>query len=205
MRSLHHCRQWMTIHSLLVLTAAPWPSTHKQDIDMPLLSCPPTPQHHSSGLHLPLLMKHPQHGAEPISGSVLAPVQASSCYRRSHSGKPPALNAEFEIDPVANAGMPFAFNEVVRGQCHHHRLNASECKECQGVSGPYSPLLLNAGIPIFASCQQLKSWCHSGMQQWGHSHHSSRHRDGAHLHRAHHCPPLLCLRWHPTMGIQERM
>jgi hypothetical protein len=41
---------------------------------------------------------------------------------------------EFEINPAANAGVPFAFDEVVRGRRHRHRLNAGECEECRGVS-----------------------------------------------------------------------
>jgi hypothetical protein len=112
---------------------------------------PPTPQRRSPGLHSPPPTKRPRRGVEPISGSVPAPVQAGSRYRRSHSGEPPALNAEFEIDPAANAGVPFAFNEVVRGRPHRHRLHAGECEECRGVSGAYSPLLLNTRILIFAS------------------------------------------------------
>jgi len=65
-------------------------------------------------------------------------------------GGPPALNAEFEIDPVTNAGVPFAFDEVVRGRRHRHRLNAGECEECRGVSA-YSPLQCSrlVVVPLF--------------------------------------------------------
>lgn len=124
------------------------PSQHERVRRHSLSSCPPTPQHRSPGLRSPPPTKRPRRGVEPISGSAPAPVQASSRYRRSRSGEPPTLNAEFEIDPVANAGMPFAFDEVVRGRRHRHRLNASECEECRGVSGAHSPLL-DAGILIF--------------------------------------------------------
>jgi hypothetical protein len=169
-----------------------------------LSSCPPSPQRRSPGLHSPPPTKRPRRGVEPISGSVPAPVQASSRYRRSRSGEPPALNAEFEIDPVANAGMPFAFDEVVRGRRHRHRLNAGECEECRGVSGSYSPLLLNAGILIFASRRRLKSWCRSGMQQLGRSRHGSSRRDGTRFHHARHRPPSSHPRQRPAMGMQKR-
>ncbi|KAH9974075.1 hypothetical protein BGW80DRAFT_1170957, partial [Lactifluus volemus] len=54
------------------------------------------------------------------------------------------INAEFEIDPMANPGVPFAFDEVVRGRRHCHALNAGECEECHGwydAVGPLPPRL----------------------------------------------------------------
>jgi hypothetical protein len=88
---------------------------------------------------------------EPITGPVSAPVQAVSRYRRSRSSERPTLNTEFEIDPAANAGVPFAFDEVIRGRRHRHGLNAGECEECRGVCDTYSPQRLNSLILIFPS------------------------------------------------------
>lgn len=102
-----------------------------------LSSCPPTPQR-SPGLHSPPFTKRPRRSVEFVSGAVSAPVQAISRYRRGRNEEPTALNAEFEIDPTTNAGMPFAFDEVVRGRRHRHGLNAGECEECRGV-GASSP------------------------------------------------------------------
>ena len=70
---------------------------------------------------------------ESVSGAVSAPVQTISRYRRGYKGEPTPLNAEFEIDPAANAGIPFAFDDVVRGRRHRHGLIAGECEECHGV------------------------------------------------------------------------
>jgi len=112
-----------------------------------LPSCPPTPQR-SPGLHSPPLTKRPRRSVEFISGAVSAPVQAISRYRRGRNEEPTALNAEFEIDPTTNGGMPFAFDEVVRGRRHRHGLNAGECEECRGVSA-YSPSRYSYPHPCF--------------------------------------------------------
>ena len=85
---------------------------------------------------------------ESVSGAVSAPVQAISRYRRGRNGEPTALNAEFEIDPTMNAGIPFAFDEVVRERRHRHGLNAGECEECRGV-GAYSPFQYSRPHPYF--------------------------------------------------------
>ena len=58
--------------------------------------------------------------------STSAPI---SRYKRAR----PAINAEFEIDPLANGGVPFAFDDVVRGRRHRHNLDAGECEECRDV------------------------------------------------------------------------
>jgi hypothetical protein len=105
-----------------------------------LSSCPPTPKHQPA-LHSPPPTKRPKRGAEPtVSASAsTASLPTISRYKRARGrddDEPPALNAEFEIDPAANAGMPFAFDEVVRGRRHRHRLIAGECEECRGVSIP---------------------------------------------------------------------
>lgn len=113
------------------------PSQRERVRRLSLSSCPPTPQR-IHGLHSPPSTKRPRRSAESVSGAVSAPVQAISRYRRGRNGGPTTLNAEFEIDPTANAGIPFAFDEVVRGQQHRHGLNAGECEECRGV-GAYSP------------------------------------------------------------------
>ena len=58
--------------------------------------------------------------------STSAPI---SRYKRAR----PAINAEFEINPLANGGVPFAFDDVVRGRRHRHNLDAGECEECRDV------------------------------------------------------------------------
>ena len=78
-----------------------------------------------------------------------APVAAPiSRYKRSRGGggsrSPPAINAEFEIDPVANAGVPFAFDEVVRGRRHRHALDAGECEECRDVRSQKKKKITNS-------------------------------------------------------------
>lgn len=107
------------------------------------LSCPPTPQH-PAALQSPPPTKRPKRGADPTVSASASTVtlRSTSRYksaRRRDDDGPPALNAEFEIDPAANAGVPFAFDEVVRGKHHRHKLIAGECEECRGVSSP-SPL-----------------------------------------------------------------
>jgi hypothetical protein len=100
-----------------------------------LSSCPPTPQQ-PPALHSPPPTERLRRGAEPVPGSIsavsLPAISRYKCAGGSNS-KLPALNAEFEINPVANSGVPFAFDEVVRGRRHRHRLDAGECEECCGV------------------------------------------------------------------------
>lgn len=69
----------------------------------------------------------------------MVPTAPVSRYKKRTHGSPPAINAEFEIDPMANAGVPFAFDEVVRGRQHRHVLDAGDCEECRDVRSP--PLL----------------------------------------------------------------
>lgn len=112
------------------------PSQRDRTRKLSLSSCPPTPQQ-PPVLHSPPPTKRPRRGAEPISGSMSAvSLPAISRYKLAggSDGGPPALNAEFEIDPTSNGGVPFAFDEVVRGRRHRHKLDASECEECCGVS-----------------------------------------------------------------------
>jgi len=78
--------------------------------------------------------------------SQTVPKASVSRYKRARGGggSPPAINAEFEIDPMANAGVPFAFDEVVRGRQHRHVLDAGECEECRDwyvAVGPLPPRL----------------------------------------------------------------
>lgn len=114
------------------------PSQRERTRKLSLSSCPPTPQH-LPALHSPPPTKRPRRGAEPVPGSISAGSHPTiSRYKQAggRDGKPPALNAEFEIDPAANGGVPFAFDEVVRAQRHRHRLDAGECEECRGVGAP---------------------------------------------------------------------
>lgn len=122
-----------------LLALSSWrPSTPSQRERMrrvSVSSCPPTP-HRSPGLHSPPPTKRLRRSAEHVSGSISAPPQAISRYKRERNDASLALNAEFEINLAANAGVPFAFDEVVRGRRHRHGLNAGECEECRGVSIP---------------------------------------------------------------------
>ncbi|KAI0271267.1 hypothetical protein BC834DRAFT_922125 [Gloeopeniophorella convolvens] len=80
---------------------------------------------------------------EPAAGPSKTPAPTSR-YKRAHGSSPVALNAEFEINPTANAGVPFAFDEVVRGRQHRHALGAGDCEECRewyAAIGPLPPRL----------------------------------------------------------------
>jgi hypothetical protein len=121
---------------LLPLALTFWqPSTSSQReraSNLSPTSSSPTPKR-SLALQSPPPTKRPRRSAglapEPASG----PLPAISRYKRALSVEPPALNAEFEIDSTANAGVPFAFDEVVRGRRHRHALNSGECEECREV------------------------------------------------------------------------
>ncbi|KAI0246569.1 hypothetical protein BJV78DRAFT_1277176 [Lactifluus subvellereus] len=79
------------------------------------------------------------------------------CRKRKKTLKPPALNAEFEIDPAANAGVPFAFDEVVRERRHRHALNAGECEECRGWYTAVGPLPPRLEAPQWCSPSRMSS------------------------------------------------
>ena len=143
---------YSTITSTFLLALTFWqPSTPSQRERATtrrhsLSSCPPTPKH--PALHSPPPTKRPRRAAEPTTSPSASTVTlpTTSRYKRARGrddDEPPALNAEFEIDPAANAGVPFAFDEVVRGQRHRHRMIAGECEECRGVSS----LSSNHSIP----------------------------------------------------------
>ncbi len=121
------------------------PSQRERTRRHSLSSCSPTPKR-PPALHSPPLTKRPRRNAGPPipSSASTASLPAISRYKSARSrgrgdDDPYSLNAEFEIDPAANAGVPFAFDEVVRGQRHRHRLKAGECEECHGVSSPPFP------------------------------------------------------------------
>ncbi|KAH9985294.1 hypothetical protein BJV77DRAFT_1084747 [Russula vinacea] len=129
------------------------PSQRERTRKLSLSSCPPTPQH-LPALHSPPPTKRPRRGAEPVPGSISAGSHPTiSRYKRAggRDGKPPALNAEFEIDPAANGGVPFAFDEVVRAQRHRHRLDAGECEECRGWYAAVGPLPPRLEAPRWSS------------------------------------------------------
>jgi hypothetical protein len=129
------------------------------------VSCPPTPKH-LPALHSPPPTKRPRRGVEPtVSASAstvtLPVISRYKSARGRDDDEAPALNAEFEIDPAANAGVPFAFDQVVRERRHRHRLIAGECEECRGVSNPF--------LPPITTFRVLTVRC-SGMLPWGLSH-----------------------------------
>ena len=100
--------------------------------DLSLESCSPA-RKHSLALQSPPPTKRPRRCVEHIPEPASPPVQAISRYKRAHGVEPPAINAEFEINPTSNAGVPFAFDEVVRGRLQRQALNAGECEECRDV------------------------------------------------------------------------
>ncbi|KAN0123049.1 hypothetical protein V8E52_003002 [Russula decolorans] len=119
------------------------------------LSCPPTPKH-PPALHSPPLTTRPRRGAEPtVSDSAstvtLPAISRYKSARGRDDDEPPTLNAEFEINPAANAGVPFAFDEIVRGRRHRHRLIASECEECRGWYAAVGPLPPRLEAPQWSS------------------------------------------------------
>jgi len=132
------------------------PSQRERVKRLSLSSCPPTPQR-SPGLHSPPLTKRPRRSVEFVSGTVSAPVQAISRYRRGRNEEPTALNAEFEINPTMNGGIPFAFDEVVRGRRHRHGLNGGECEECRGWYAAVGPLPPRLKAPQWKSPSRSSS------------------------------------------------
>lgn len=146
-------RAYNTIHTIFLALTFWQPSTPSQRERarrQSLSSCPPTPKHPPT-LHSPPPTKRPRRAEPtgPASGSTVT-LPTISRYKTTRGcdgdDEPLPLNAEFEINPAANAGVPFAFDQVVRGRRHRHRLIAGECEECRGVSNspfPYS----DHGIP----------------------------------------------------------
>ncbi|KAN0134620.1 hypothetical protein V8E53_007405 [Lactarius tabidus] len=117
----------------------------------PPTSCPSIPHHAPTPP-----TKRPRHGhdvpqvprASTSSASASAPITR---YKRARGVSPAAINAEFEIDPVANAGVPFAFDEVVRGRRHRHGLDAGECEECRDWYAAVGPLPPRLEAPRWSS------------------------------------------------------
>jgi hypothetical protein len=93
--------------------------------------------HATTAPHSPPPTKRPRRDQSEMVPPPTAPVSRyKKRTRGAGGGSPPAINAEFEIDPMANAGVPFAFDEVVRGRQHRHVLDAGECEECRDVRFP---------------------------------------------------------------------
>ncbi|KAH9952638.1 hypothetical protein BC827DRAFT_239660 [Russula dissimulans] len=126
------------------------PSQRERARKLSLPSCLLAPQH-PPALHSPPSTKRPRRNAEPMLESASATLTAVSRYKRMRICEPPALNAEFEIDPVTNAGVPFAFDEVVRGRHDRNRLNAGECEECRGWYDAVGPLPPRLEAPRWSS------------------------------------------------------
>ncbi|KAI9437323.1 hypothetical protein H4582DRAFT_1959318 [Lactarius indigo] len=134
-----------------------YPSTPSQHGRRSQSSCSPTPKHAPPAApHSPPPTKRPRRDVPQASSTSAPPPPATvptttttSRYRRARGSSPPAINAEFEIDPGANAGVPFAFDEVVRGRQHRHALGAGECEECRDVRAPVYPPLPCDGLKDF--------------------------------------------------------
>ncbi|EJD03991.1 uncharacterized protein FOMMEDRAFT_106370 [Fomitiporia mediterranea MF3/22] len=62
-----------------------------------------------------------------------------------------ALNALFEIDTSRNNGLPFQFDEVVRGRKQRHQLEAGDCDCCREYYECLEPLPSRPGLPLWES------------------------------------------------------
>jgi hypothetical protein len=124
------------------------PSQCEQASNPSLASCSPMPKC-LLVLQSPPPMKHSCCWVEPVPKPTSVPLQAASQYKHACSVEPPAINADFEIDPMANAGMLFTFDEAVQEQCHRHTLNVGECEECHKV---HIYFFYNSFIPIPPKC-----------------------------------------------------
>ena len=134
----------------------------------------------------------------PAPSSAPAAVPVSRYRRRPRGSSPPAINAEFEIDPVANAGVPFAFDEVVRGRRHRHALGAGECEECRDVR-------LLANLAKKSTLTNTLTYG-SGTQLWDRYRPGSRLLDGArrrHPHRRLHSSRPSAIRRVSEMAVHR--
>ncbi|KAH9022029.1 hypothetical protein EDB85DRAFT_394565 [Lactarius pseudohatsudake] len=157
------------------------PSQHDRVTKRSQSSCPPTPKR-APAPHSPPPTKRPRRDvveAVVPPASTSAPAAPASRYRRARGGSPPAINAEFEIDPVANAGVPFAFDEIVRGRQHRHALGAGECEECRDWYVAVGPLPPRLEAPRWSSLSPPRSSPTLVPSEGG----STTRREGAAAHR----------------------
>ncbi|KAI9461078.1 hypothetical protein F5148DRAFT_1215836 [Russula earlei] len=126
------------------------PSQREHVRNLSLSSSPPAPQSPHVP-HSPLPTKRPRLSAEPVLESASSPFHTVSRYKRARGSDSPVLNAKYEIDPAMNAGVPFAFDEVVRGRRHRRGLNAGECEECSGWYAAVGPLPPRLEAPHWSS------------------------------------------------------
>ncbi|KAI9452119.1 hypothetical protein BJY52DRAFT_1294656 [Lactarius psammicola] len=122
-------------------------------------SCSSMPQHAPAPHSPPPQTKRPRRDVAELVplAPTSAPAAPLSRYRRARGSSPPAINAEFEINPVANAGVPFAFDEVVRGRGHRHALGAGECEECRDWYAAVGPLPPRLEAPRWSSLSPAPS------------------------------------------------
>jgi len=140
-------------------------------------SCSSIPQHAPAPHSPPPTKRSRRDVAEAVPPApTSAPAAPVSRYRRARGSSPPAINAEFEINPVANAGVPFAFDEVVRGRRHRHAMGAGECEECRDVRVPLRPIQPNLNL---ARLLTGVGWGDSGTPRWDRCRPGSRRHDGA--------------------------
>lgn len=157
------------------------PSQHEHMGKRSQSSCSPTPKR-APAPHSPPPTKRPRRDvveAVVPPASTSAPAAPASRYRRARGGSPPAINAEFEIDPVANAGVPFAFDEIVRGRQHRHALGAGECEECRDWYTAVGPLPPRLEAPRWSSLSPPRSSPTLVPSEGG----STTRREGAAAHR----------------------
>ncbi|KAH9053114.1 hypothetical protein EDB87DRAFT_1653860 [Lactarius vividus] len=170
------------------------PSQHERVSKRSQSSCSPTPKR-APAPRSPPPTKRPRRDVAETAvavppASTSAPAAAASRYRRAGGGSPPAINAEFEIDPVTNAGVPFAFDEIVRGRRHRHVLGAGECEECRDWYAAVGTLPPRLEAPRWSSLSPppssssptlVPSECDSTTRRDG----AAAHRQAVSRHRAH--------------------
>ncbi|KAH9028408.1 hypothetical protein EDB84DRAFT_1498441 [Lactarius hengduanensis] len=161
-------------HKTLTFWHPSTPSQHERVTKRSQSSCPPTPKR-APAPHSPPPTKRPR---RDVVEAVVPPA-------RARGGSPPAINAEFEIDPVANAGVPFAFDEIVRGRQHRHALGAGECEECRDWYAAVGPLPPRLEAPRWSSLSPPRSSPTLVPSEGG----STTRREGAAAHRQAPTPP----------------
>ena len=123
-------------------------------------------------LHSPPLQKRPWRDiskttvVSPTPASTAAAVPLSRSRRPPHCASPPAINAEFEINPVTNAGVLFAFDEVVRGRRHRHagRGGMRNVATYVLLASPAKKINALTNTLVYGSGTQLWDCCRPGLR-----------------------------------------
>ncbi|KAI0043312.1 hypothetical protein FA95DRAFT_409471 [Auriscalpium vulgare] len=111
-------------------------------------SPPPRPQ------HLSPRRRSRRHSTAALPGSPSSSRKAGKRPRHSEpahradaenadapsSSRLKTVNAQYEINPAANRGRAFQYDEVVRGKQHRHALGATSCDDCRDYYAAVGPL-----------------------------------------------------------------